>query len=53
MFAVGEADHRCDEGFAVGVVQRAACYYHRVIGNGSGSEGGKGGIVAGHGQLAE
>lgn len=53
MFAVGKADHRCDVGFAVRVVQWAACYYYRVIGDGSGGEDGKGGIVAGHGQLAE
>ena len=53
MFTVGEANHRCDVGFAVGVVQWAACDHYGVGSHGSGGEGGKGGIVAGHGQLAE
>lgn len=53
VFTVGEADHRCDVGFAVGVLQRAACNHHRVGGYGSGGERGKGFIVTGHGQLAE
>lgn len=53
VFTAGEADHRCNVGFAVGVVQWAACDHHYVVGYGSGSEGGKDCIVAGHGQLAE
>lgn len=53
VLSAGEADHRRNVGFAVWIVQRAACDHYCVASHGGGGEHGKGCMVTGHGQLAE